>query len=229
MNRRAFLTSATAAQIACGAEADPEAAILARIQAPEFRKRDFDGTRFGARGDGSMNCAGSIRKAIDACSEAGSGRVIVPPGVFLTGAIRLKTGVNLHVSEGATLRFGRDPKDYLPVVFSRLEGMECMNYSPFLYAFEQMNIAITGGGTLDGQADCEHWWSWKGKAGCFISDVTSGKCHDALSLRGYASSPIRNVHVTNCTFEHAAKPNAIEHVEGVELNNVRVNGKPVVV
>ncbi len=41
-----------------------------------------------------------------------------------------------------------------------------MNYSPFLYAFEQNNIAVTGGGILDGQADCEHWWGWKGKAGC---------------------------------------------------------------
>ena len=453
MNRRMFLTSATAALIARGADTDPEAAVLARIRAPEFPNRDFDVTEFGARGDGSMNCTGSIRKAIGACSEAGGGRVIVPSGVFLTGAIHLKTGVNLHVSDGATLRFSQDPKDYLPVVFSRWEGTECMNYSPFVYAFEQTNIAISGGGTLDGQADCEHWWPWKGKAGCgwekgqpnqakaraalqafgesatpvkdrffgeghylrpqfiqpyrsknvliegvtirnspmweihpvlcrnivvrnvsidshgpnndgcdpescngvliqnctfdtgddciaiksgrngdgrrlgtpcedlvitgctmkdghggvsvgseisggvrnvfvsscrmssphleralriktnsyrggvieniwfrkvsigqvandavqidfsyeegeggpfqpvvrdvFISDVTCGKCDDALSLRGYASSPIRNVRLTDCTFERASKPNAIEHVEGLELKNISINGKPV--
>ena len=38
-----------------------------------------------------------------------------------------------------------------------------MNYSPFIYALDQENIAITGGGTLDGQASGEHWWPWAGK------------------------------------------------------------------
>ena len=61
----------------------------------------------------------------------------------------------------------------------------------------------------------------------YISDVTCGKCADALSLRGYASSPIRNVRVADCTFEHATKPNAIEHVEGLELRNVLINGKRI--
>ncbi|HEU5133340.1 MAG TPA: glycoside hydrolase family 28 protein, partial [Pyrinomonadaceae bacterium] len=51
----------------------------------------------------------------------------------------------------------------LPVVFSRWEGVELFNYSPFIYAFEQQNIAITGKGTLDGQSDHEHWWPWNGR------------------------------------------------------------------
>ena len=75
---------------------------------------------------------------------AGGGRVVVPAGTFLTGAIHLKSSVNLHLSAGATLRFSRNPQDYLPVVFTRWEGVELMNYSPFIYAFEQENIAITG-------------------------------------------------------------------------------------
>ena len=49
-------------------------------------------------------------------------------------------------------------------MYTRFEGTECMNYSPLLYAFEQTNIAVTGTGTLDGQADCDHWWPWKGNA-----------------------------------------------------------------
>jgi polygalacturonase len=89
--------------------------------------------------------------------------VIVPRGTFLTGPITLKSNVNLHVAEGATLRFSRDPKDY-PLVYTRWEGVECMNYSPLVYAFEQTNLAITGTGTLDGQSDREHWWAWKGNA-----------------------------------------------------------------
>ena len=80
------------------------------------------------------------------------GRVVVTPGVFLTGAVHLKSNVNLHVLEGATLKFIPDPAKYLPVVFTRFEGTECMNYSPLIYAFEQENIAVTGKGTLDGSA-----------------------------------------------------------------------------
>jgi polygalacturonase len=86
---------------------------------------------------------------------------VVPPGVFLTGPIHLKTNVNLHVSEGATIRFRRDPEAYLPVVRTRWEGVELMGYSPLVYAYGQTNVAVTGRGTLDGQADAEHWWPWK--------------------------------------------------------------------
>lgn len=137
--------------------------ILSQIQAPNFPDRQFTITTFGAVGDGKTDCSAAIRKAIEACYTAGGGRVIVPPGDFLTGAIHLKSNVNLHLSEGATLLFSQDPKDYLPVVHTRWEGVECMNYSPFLYAFEQQNIAVTGKGTLNGQADAEHWWPWKGR------------------------------------------------------------------
>jgi polygalacturonase len=88
--------------------------------------------------------------------------VVVPPGVFLTGPIHLRSHVNLHVSEGATIRFSRDPAAYLPVVPTRWEGVELMGLSPLVYAYEQHDIAITGRGTLDGQADPGHWWPWKG-------------------------------------------------------------------
>ena len=105
---------------------------------------------------GKKDSTEAIAKAIAACAAAGGGRVVVPEGVFLTGAIHLKSGVNLHVMKNATLLFNRDPKLYLPVVFTRWEGTECMSYSPFIYAFEQTNIAITGEGTLDGNANCDH-------------------------------------------------------------------------
>jgi len=138
--------------------------ILARIQAPTFADRDFVITakEFGAIADGKTPATEAIRKAIDAANAAGGGRVVVPAGTFFTGPIHLKSNVNLHVSEGATLAFSTDPKDYLPAVFTRWEGMECMGYSPLVYAFEQENIAVTGKGTLDGRATAENWWPWKG-------------------------------------------------------------------
>ncbi|HLJ47848.1 MAG TPA: glycoside hydrolase family 28 protein [Bryobacteraceae bacterium] len=162
LTRRSFLAVA-AIGVSAGAPSQIDD-ILARIKAPVFPSRDFEITKFGAVADGEKPCTEAIRKAIAACTQAGGGRVVVPRGTFLTGAIHLTSNVNLHLADGARLAFSRDPKDYLPLVFTRFEGTECMNYSPFLYAFEQTNVAITGPGTLDGQADDEHWWSWKKRA-----------------------------------------------------------------
>ena len=134
--------------------------ILARIVPPKFPKKDFIITKYGAKADGKTDSTDAIRQAIEACNKAGGGRVVVPGGEFLTGAIHLKSNVNLYVSKSATLKFSQDTKKY-PTVFTRFEGTELMNFSPFIYAFEQENIAITGEGTLDGQADETHWWNWK--------------------------------------------------------------------
>jgi polygalacturonase len=130
--------------------------ILARIKPPRFPNRTFH-----LKTNPDTDCTAAFRSVIDQCSKAGGGKVIVPAGTYRTGPIHLKNNVNLEVSEGATLKFSQDPKDYLPVVFSRWEGVELFNYSPFIYAFGQQNIAITGKGTLDGQSDNEHWWPWK--------------------------------------------------------------------
>jgi len=144
---------------------DSVPAILARIKPPRFPAHDFNITSYGAIPDARTDATGAIRKAIEACNAAGGGRVVVPAGVFLTGAIHLKSNVNLYVSEGATLKFSTDPAQYLPVVYTRFEGTECMNYSPFIYAFEQQNIAVTGKGTLDGSASDENWWAWTRRKG----------------------------------------------------------------
>ena len=81
---------------------------------------------------------------------------------YLTGPVPLLSNVNLHITKDATIAFSTDPKAYLPAVRTRWEGMEIMGYSPLVYAFEQTNVAITGGGTLDGQANRTTWWPWKG-------------------------------------------------------------------
>jgi polygalacturonase len=147
-----------------GGQVDPWArvdAIVKGITTPRFPARDFDITKYGAVGDGAKSCTDAIRQAITDCRKAGGGRVVVPAGRFLTGPIHLQSGVGLHVAEKATLAFSGDPREYLPVVFTRWEGVELMNYSPFIYAFEAENIAITGTGALDGQADAQHWWDWR--------------------------------------------------------------------
>ena len=173
ITRRAFalaaggsaLTVALARQGLAGIpseEAWARAADIARtVSAPRFRGLVFDITTFGARGDGKTLNTSAIAKAIAECAKSGGGRVHVPAGNFLTGAIHLKSNVELHVSEGATLLFDTHPSSY-PLVFTRWEGMELMNYSPPIYAHGEKNIAVTGKGILDGQASQQHWWAWKG-------------------------------------------------------------------
>jgi polygalacturonase len=134
--------------------------ILARIVPPAFPAREFVLTNYGAAGDGVKDCTQAFKDAIADCARSGGGKVVVPPGTFLTGAIHLRSNINLCVSKGATIKFSTDPKQFLPVVFSR-DVAEMMNYSPFIYAFEQQNIAITGEGTLDGQASSAVWHQWK--------------------------------------------------------------------
>jgi polygalacturonase len=135
--------------------------ILARIKPPTFPGKEFSILKFGAKAGGEFDCREAINKAIDECTKAGGGRVVVPPGEFLTGAIRLRSNVDLHVSKGATLKFSTDPKAYLPIVHTRWEGMELMHLSPLIYAFGETNIAITGEGTLDGQGK-SFFWKWHG-------------------------------------------------------------------
>ncbi len=137
--------------------------ILSRIEPPVFPERDFVVTEYGPAGNRATDATDAIRQPVEACAEAGVGRVDVPEGTFLTGPIHLRSNVNLHVSEGATIRFDRDPSRYLPAVYTRWEGTELMNYSPLIYAFEETNVAVTGTGKLDGRANETYWWPWKGQ------------------------------------------------------------------
>ncbi len=102
-----------------------------------------------------------IQEAVNACDEAGGGTVVVPRGKWKSGAIHLKSNINLYLEDGAVIEFSGNPSDYLPIVFTRWEGMECYNYSPLIYANGCENIAVTGKGTLIGGG--QSWWHWKEK------------------------------------------------------------------
>ena len=133
------------------------------IQQPHINGKDYDITKFGAKPEATAaQNQKAIQKAIDKCSKKGGGRVVVPAGqTFKTGAISLKSHVNLHVEEGAVLLFAFEPELY-PIVETSWEGLECFNLSPCVYAFKQTDIAITGKGTIDGSGSRETWWPWCG-------------------------------------------------------------------
>lgn len=137
--------------------------LLNKIHAPAFKEAKYNITDYGAVANSGAPATKAIQKAIDSCNKNGGGIVVVPPGIFYTGPLRLKSNVNLHLSEGSILRFSTNPDDYLPVVLTRWEGVDCYNYSPLIYAYQQENIAITGKGILDGQASDSSWWRWKGR------------------------------------------------------------------
>lgn len=101
----------------------------------------------------------SIQQAIDHCAACGGGTVYIPKGEWHCGSLYLKSHVHLQLDDEAVVSFSDVPEDYLPVVFTRWEGMECYNYSPLIYARDCEDIGITGGGRLVGNGQA--WWPWK--------------------------------------------------------------------
>jgi unsaturated rhamnogalacturonyl hydrolase len=199
--------------------------ILARIKAPVFPAREFPITDYGAVADGQTDCTAAIQKAIEACHEAGGGHVTVSAaGVFLTGPIHLLSNVDLNVAGGSTLRFITDPARYLPAVFTRWEGVECYNYSPFIYAFDQENIAVTGEGTLDGAASDANWWAWTRKG----PDRKSSASVDSKALNEMGE---QGVPVEQRVFGagHFLRPNFIQpyRCRNVLIESVRIRRSPM--
>ena len=111
----------------------------------------FDVRDYGAKADGKTLCTTSIQKAIDACSKSGGGTVYLPPGTFLSGTIYMKTGVTLKLDPACTLLGSRDLKDYPPTVQAFRSYTDNYTDKSLIYAEKAERIAITGGGTIDGQ------------------------------------------------------------------------------
>ncbi len=123
-----------------------------------FPDRTCTITDYDAIGDGKFQNTKNFQSAISDCANQGGGTVVVPPGIWLTSKIRLESNINLHLEEGARIVFSDTFSEYLPPVFTRFEGMELYNYSPFISAKDCSHIAITGKGELDGNGDA--WLAW---------------------------------------------------------------------
>ncbi len=114
------------------------------------QQKDWEVTKYGAIGDGQSLNTEAIQKAIDACSDAGGGRVVLKQGVFLSGTVLLKDNVTLHVAKGATLLGSKNPQHYRTIdPFTDATGQErgkCL-----VGALHAQNIGISGKGIIDGQ------------------------------------------------------------------------------
>ena len=136
--------------------------IEQNIQKPQLHERQFIITSFGAKTSASAaQNQKAINKLISLVSKKGGGKVIIPKGTWNTGAIEMKSHVNLVLEEGATLLFAFDTNLY-PLVRTSWEGLACWNYSPCIYGYKVTDIAITGKGTIDGGGNNDTWWQMNG-------------------------------------------------------------------
>lgn len=123
---------------------------------PTFKNKEYNILDFGAKSDMYFNNKEAIQKAIDTCNKEGGGKVIIPDGYYYTGPIEVKSNVNLYVSNNAYVKFSKNKEEY-PLIFTEYEGIKKIRAISPISAKDATNIAITGGGILDGSGDL-----WRG-------------------------------------------------------------------
>ena len=167
-----------------------------------------------------LAAAFSLQGEIDAVAEKGGGKIVVPAGEhFSAGPIRLRSNVELHLEEGARIVFSDNPRDYLPVVPTSWEGVECLNYSPLVYAYGCTNVAITGKGTFAPKMD--FWRKWFGR----------GKGHMEATRRLYDwcsfNAPMEERDLTKIS-ESNVRPHLIQfnHCKDVRLEGFKIRESP---
>jgi polygalacturonase len=126
---------------------------MPEVAAPVFPKKVVSLSEYGVKGDGKTLCTEAFRKAIDALSSQGGGRLSVPQGVWFTGPIVLKSHVELHLEKGAVILFSGD-MDLYPVIETNYEGELRKHCQSPVSAVGQTDIAITGQGIIDGNGIC---------------------------------------------------------------------------
>ncbi|WP_434036472.1 glycoside hydrolase family 28 protein [Formosa sp. 4Alg 33] len=135
--------------------------LTADVLPPTFKSEIYNILDFGANPNDGVLDTNAINEAISKCSKNGGGTVLVPKGVFYSGPIHLDNNVNLHLESESEILFSAKLDDF-PIVHTSFEGNEYMNFSPLVYARNKKNIAITGKGVLNGNANKKNWWPWCG-------------------------------------------------------------------
>ncbi|QYU70931.1 phosphopyruvate hydratase [Leptolyngbya sp. 15MV] len=132
-------------------------AIAASVRRPSIPARE----RRVAPPPAGTDARPAIQSAIEELARRGGGRVILGEGLWISdGPIHLRSRIDLHLEQGATLRFLGNAEKYLPPVISRWEGTEVWTYSPMIYAHAAEDVALTGAGTIDGQGEA-NWLPWR--------------------------------------------------------------------
>ncbi|WP_431242076.1 glycoside hydrolase family 28 protein [Flavobacterium sp. P21] len=203
-------------QVSGVSEADPwkkMELIIKSIPEAHFVNKTYNINDFGAIADGKTMNTLAFEKAIKECAANGGGKVLVPNGKYLTGPIHLESNVNLHLEDQAEILFSTNSKDY-PLVHTSWEGTELMNHSPLISAKGKTNVAITGKGILNGQANNTNWWPWCGDKR-YGWDKGQPSQHDPLNRDNLVEMVEKGVPVAERVFGegHYLRPNFIEFFE----------------
>ncbi|THU31198.1 glycoside hydrolase family 28 protein [Niastella caeni] len=153
-------------------------------------KKKFSVDQFGAIPDGQTLCTKAIQAAIDACAKAGGGIVVFAPGSYVTGALFLKSNVQLQIDKEVVLLGSQDFADY-PEINTRIAGIETQWPAALINVINQTNAAITGSGTIDarGKFCWDKYWAMR-------------KEYEPKGLRwivDYDSKRVRTILVQNAT------------------------------
>lgn len=151
-------------------------------------------------------------QAFAACAPDGT--VVVPEGRWNTGGITVPGEVTLFFEDGAILNFSQDPNDYLPVVATRFEGMDVMNYQPFIYIPEAKNVAIIGNGTLYGNG--ASWWGWRLNKNLEI--------HEGATAEDLYEMSKNNVPIFERVFGSEEKPLRPSFIQPYKSENIVISG-----
>ena len=128
--------------------------------ATKLAARDYNILNYGAQSDTSLLSTQALQQAIDECSQAGGGRVVVPTGNYKIGTIILKSNVHLHLEQGATLYGSTRLADYLPVKSDYVSLRTQTNTIQLIYADKVNHVVIDGYGTIDGRGRAFKKLSW---------------------------------------------------------------------
>ena len=153
---------------------------MEKVTRPQFPNNEVNLKDFGAVGDGSTLCTDAFRQAIDALTQKGGGKLIVPQGVWFTGPITLKSNINLHIEKGGIILFSADINLY-PLVETSFEGLDTRRCQSPISGRNLENVAITGQGAIDGNG--EYWRPLK------KAKVTSAQWKQITSRGGAFKNP----------------------------------------
>lgn len=172
--------------------------------------KSFNVRHFGATGDGRTLDTAALNKAVDACAAAGGGSVVLPPGKYLSGTVRLKTGVELHLAAGATLVGSPDLKHYehFTPPATMVESKWVLWHRALILADGARNIRISGKGTIDGNKVFDPHGEEKMRG---PHTVLLGNCRDVV-IRDISIKDAGNYAIL------------FELTDRVEIRNVKITG-----
>lgn len=173
--------------------------------------RDYNIVDYGAKADTAVLSTTALQKAIDECTAAGGGRVMVPAGNYKTGSIRLKSNVHLYLEHGATLYGSTDLKDYAPMKSDYVSLRTQATTIQLIYADGVKNVVIDGYGTIDGRGRAFKKLSW--------NDEGITRPHLIRFIQS-EDVTVRNVTLKNsgCWMQHYLACNRLR-IEGIKVVN----------